>query len=182
MGLINHDLILQDRGTLANEPFWQKPILPYVAGFVILVVHWWKYMELHFYLERARLAHFILHFAYLFFVCLYPFAEMDIEFASGSASSRLVFTILWGMLGVLAFWILKDADRNDHLSDAISRGRIDTVGRELLIEPAVAVLCVPLAFASFYVWLTAMVILVVAFNLIAIQLTKKPGSVRTELA
>ena len=107
--LIVTDLDIEVAGghnSLVKQLIWDKPILPYIAGFIILVVQWFKFVEVNHHLKTTNLKHILITMGFFFFLCLYPFFEMNIEITSDQPHSRAIFSAAWGMLGIFQYWQL----------------------------------------------------------------------------
>ena len=178
MGLIIFDVdteVIKGDETLDNQLIWDKPILPYVAGFVILIIHWFKFTEVNYSLKNTDLNHILLNFGFFFVLCLYPYFEMNIEFTSDQPDSRAIFSVAWGTLGVFSYLQIAYAQRKKFLKDHLSAARIKAIKREIIADPITAVICVGLSYVSFEAWVAGMVVLVPLVNFVMARLSIKTG-------
>lgn len=180
LALIIYDMdvaFLEGRETLVEQSFWEKPILPYLASFFILMIHWLKFTEINHSLVNTNSTHLLITFVYFFMLCLYPYFEMNIEFTSGEASSRALFTGAWGMLGVFAYWNLFYAEKHKLIKKDFSKKRITALRREIIADPIIACVCIPIAWLGFLPWLISMVVLIPLTNILMIRISKKLGHI-----
>ena len=178
IGLILSDVdvdIVQGNEALLKQLIWDKPILPYIAGFGILLVHWFKFTEIHHSLKTTNINHILITFGFFFLLSLYPYLEINIEFTSGQDNSRAIFTGLWGMMGLFSFWQLDYAHKNQLLKQELSGDRISAIKREILGDPVVAVICVGLSYVNFLTWVIGMVVLIPVVNIIMARISIKKG-------
>lgn len=178
LGLVMFDLeteIIDGDKAIDAQMIWDKPILPYIAGFLILVIHWFKFVEVHHAMKTTSLNQILITFGYFFLLCLYPYFEMNIEFTSDQPHSRAIFSGIWGLLGVFSYWKLHHAKKNGMLKDELSEGRIKVLSNEILADPVVAAACIGLSYVSFLVWLIGMVALVPIANYILARTSIKAG-------
>ena len=161
--------------TMLKQLIWDKPILPYVAGFVILMVHWFKFAEINHSLKTTDLNHIFLNFGFFFVLCLYPYFEMNIEFTSEQPHSRAIFCIAWGLLGMFSFWQLNYAEKHHLFKNELATGRIAALKREILSEPIVAIACIVLAYVGFMAWLIGMILLIPLVNFLMARISIKSG-------
>jgi len=161
--------------SLIKQLIWDKPILPYIAGFIILIVQWFKFVEVHHHLKTTNLKHILITMGFFFFLSLYPFFEMNIEFTSGQPHARALFSAAWGMLGIFQFWQLQYAQSAGLIEDSMSENRINAAKREILADPAVALVCVGLSYTNLLVWIAGMIILVPVMNYIMGRISIKRG-------
>jgi len=83
MALIIYDMdvaFIDGKKSLVGQSFLDKPILPYLAAFFILMIHWLKFTEINHSLKNTDSNHLLITFIYFFLLCLYPYFEMNIEF------------------------------------------------------------------------------------------------------
>ena len=88
LGLVIFDIdteVMVGNEQLDGQMIWDKPILPYIAGFIILVIHWFKFTEVNHSLKDTDINHILLNFAFFFILCLYPY--FDASFAAGITSN-----------------------------------------------------------------------------------------------
>ena len=161
--------------SLVKQLIWDKPILPYVAGFIILMIQWFKFVEVNHYLKTTNLKHILITFGFFFFVCLYPYFEMNIEFTSDQPHSRAIFSIAWGLLGVFQYWQLAYAHKNNLLKSEMSQGRISALKREVLADPLVALLCIGLSYTNLWIWISGMILLVPLMNIAMARISIEKG-------
>ena len=91
IGLILFDFdteITEGKETLIHQLIWDKPILPFIAGFGILLIQWFKFTEVHHSLKTTDIKHILITFGFFFLLSLYPYFEMNIEFTSDQPHSR----------------------------------------------------------------------------------------------
>ena len=162
-------------GSLIKQLIWDKPILPYIAGFIILIVQWFKFVEVNHHLKSTDLKHILITMGFFFFLCLYPFFEMNIELTSDQPHSRAVFSAAWGMLGIFQYWQLHYAHRSGLIEKSMSDNRIKSVKREVLADPAVALICIGLSYTNLIIWITGMIVLVPAMNYIMARISISKG-------
>ena len=62
--------IAGEHGSLMKQLIWDKPILPYIAGFIILIIQWFKFVEINHYLRTTNIKHILLTFGFFFILCL----------------------------------------------------------------------------------------------------------------
>jgi uncharacterized membrane protein len=160
-------------GVLGEISLLQMPILPYIAGFFIIGVQWAKYFQLHQKLEEIDTTLLYTNFIYLFFLCLYPFSEMNIEFTSGNSISRMVFSLHWGLLGLLLYLMISQSQKKNYFVKGFEINDIQNLKREILIDPIVALITVPLAYFGFWYWIVAMIVLVPVLNVYDTKRIKK---------
>lgn len=151
---------------LLEESFWDKPILPYVASFFILSIHWLKYTEINNSLRSTDSRHVFINFIYFFLLCLYPYFEISMEYASESIPARVNFSIAWGLLGAFSYLNLFYADKNNLVKKNLHRNRIRSLKRSLFVEPLSAIICIPIAYLGFVEWLVAMIVLLPVNNVL----------------
>ena len=178
LGLVIFDVdleILKGEASLDDQLIWDKPILPYIAGFLILMIHWFKFVEVNASLKDTNLNHILINFGFFFVLCLYPYFEMNIEFTSDQANSRAVFTAAWGLLGIFSYWQLHYAQKHNLIKESLTIGRIRAIKREILADPIVAAICIGLAYVDFITWLVGMVVLVPLVNFIMGRISFKQG-------
>ncbi len=175
MALIMFDMdvaFIKGREILEHQSFLDKPFLPYLTAFFILMIHWLKFTEINHSLKNTDSNHLIITFIYFFLLCLYPYFEMNIEFTSDDPVSRVLFTAAWGAMGVFAYLNLFYADKNDLIRDDFHPLRIAALKREIIVDPIVAAVCIPLSWVGFQTWLIAMVVLIPATNIIMFRISK----------
>lgn len=160
---------------LLEQLIWDKPILPYIAGFLILIIQWFKFVEVNHFLKTTNLKHILITFGFFFFLCLYPYFEMNIEFTSGNANSRAVFSGAWGLLGLFQYWQLTYAKNSGLLKPEMSAGRVKAMKREILADPLVAACCIGLSYTNLVIWIVGMVVLVPIMNYIMARISIKLG-------
>jgi uncharacterized membrane protein len=178
IGLILSDVdvdIVQGNEELLKQLIWDKPILPYIAAFGILLVHWFKFTEVHHSLKTTNVKHILITFGFFFLLSLYPYLEINIEFTSGQANSRAIFTGLWGLMGLFSYWQLNYAQNNHLLKQEVSISRIKAMKREILGDPVVAVICIGLSYVNFLTWLIGTVVLIPVVNIIMARISIKKG-------
>ncbi|WP_044207799.1 TMEM175 family protein [Flammeovirga sp. OC4] len=178
LGLVVFDVeteIVEGDKVIDSQLIWDKPFLPYVAGFVILVIHWFKFVEVHHSMKNIDFNQVLITFGFFFLLCLYPYFEMNIEFTSDQPHSRAIFSAVWGLLGIFSFWKLHHAKNNGMLKDELSDERIKVLSNEILADPVVALVCVGLSYVSFTAWLVGMVVLVPIANYILTRISIKAG-------
>ena len=178
IGLILFDLdteITEGKDTLIKQLIWDKPILPYIAGFGILLIQWFKFTEVHHSLKTTDAKHILITFGFFFLLALYPYLEMNIEFTSDQPHSRAIFTGAWGLMGLFSFWQLHYAHKNQLLKKDVSAARVSAIKREILGDPVVAVICIGLSYVGFITWLVGMVILVPLINFIMARISIDKG-------
>ncbi len=178
LGLVVFDVdseVAGKQGALAQQLIWDKPILPYVAGFVILIIQWFKFVEVHHHLKTTNLKHILIVMAFFFVLCLYPFFEMNIEFTSDQPHSRAVFSFAWGLLGLFQYWQLHYAFQHGLLKNGLTKGRADAIKREVLADPLVALICIALSYTSLLIWIAGMIVLVPVMNVIMAKISIKKG-------
>jgi len=156
---------------LVKQLIWDKPILPYVAGFLILTIQWFKFVEVNHHMKTTNLKHILITFGFFFILSLYPFFEMNIEVTANQPHSRAIFSAAWGLLGLFQYWQLSYAHRSDLIDKNMSGKRIDAVKRQILAEPAVALACIGLSYTSFLVWIAGMVALLPVMNYIITRIS-----------
>ncbi len=156
--------IMRGNEALAEQPIWDKPILPYVAGFLILAIQWFKFVEVHHALETTDLRHLLIVFGFFFVLSLYPYFEMNIEFTADQPHSRAAFSVAWGLLGLFSFWQLHYAHQHQMIGSCVSENRIGALKRSILADPVVAAVCVGLSYVGFLPWIVGMVLLVPMVN------------------
>lgn len=179
LGLLIFDVdteVLAGDNVLDGQMIWDKPILPYVAGFAILVIHWFKFVEVNHSLKDTDLNHIILNFVFFFVLCLYPYFEMNIEFTSDQPDSRAAFSVAWGLLGVFSYLQLRYAEKKGFLKEHLTAPRIGAIKREIIADPIVAIICVGLSYVSFMAWLGGMVVLVPVVNYLMARISIKSGN------
>lgn len=167
--------IAGDHQNLVSQLIWDKPILPYVAGFLILMIQWFKFVEVNHYLKTTNLNHILITFGFFFFLCLYPYFEMNIEFTSDQPHSRAIFSVAWGLVGIFQYWQLAYADKSNLLKSEMSAGRIQAVKREVIADPIVAVICIGLSYTNLLIWITGMVLLVPLVNVLVARISIQQG-------
>lgn len=175
MALIIYDMdvaFIKGRDILEHQSFWDKPILPYLTAFFILMIHWLKFTEINHSLKNTDSNHLIITFIYFFLLCLYPYFEMNIEFTADDPGSRAIFTGAWGAMGIFAYLNLYYADNKGLIREDFNRLRVSALKREILADPIVAAICVPLAWVGFQTWLIAMIVLIPATNIIMFRISK----------
>ena len=180
LALIMYDMdvaFLKGTETLVDQSFWDKPILPYLAAFFILMIHWLKFTEINHSLKNTDSNHLIITFIYFFLLCLYPYFEMNIEFTSGEASTRAIFTGAWGLMGVFAYLNLYYADKKNLIKEDFNKYRVTALKREIIVDPIIAAICIPIAWAGFLPWLVSMVVLIPLVNFLMIRVSKKLGHI-----
>lgn len=176
MALIMYDMdvaFIDGENSLVGQSFWDKPILPYLAAFFILMIHWLKFTEINHSLKNTDSNHLLITFIYFFLLCLYPYFEMNIEFTSRDAESRALFTAAWGLMGVFAYWNLHYAFKNNLVKKKFNINRVNALKREILADPIVAIICIPLAFVSLEIWIIAMIVFIPVTNIIMFRISKK---------
>ncbi|ANQ49851.2 hypothetical protein MY04_2479 [Flammeovirga sp. MY04] len=178
LGLIVFDVeteIVDGEKVIDSQLIWDKPFLPYVAGFLILVIHWFKFVEVHHSMKTTNLNQILITFGYFFLLCLYPYFEMNIEFTSDQPHSRAIFSAVWGLLGIFSYWKLHHAKKNDMLKEEMTDERIKVLSNEILADPVVAVACIGLSYINFFAWLVGMVALVPIANYILARTSIRAG-------
>jgi uncharacterized membrane protein len=160
-------------GVLGEISLLQMPILPYIAGFFIIGVQWAKYFQFHQLLEEIDITLLYINFIYLFFLCLYPFSEMNIEFTSGNSISRMVFSLHWGVLGLLLYFMISQSHKKKYFVKDFKINDIQNLKREILIDPIIALITVPLAYFGFWYWIITMIALVPLLNAYETKRIKK---------
>ena len=178
IGLILFDLdteITEGKETLIKQLIWDKPILPYIAGFGILLVQWFKFTEVHHSLKTTDAKHILITFGFFFLLALYPYFEMNIEFTSNQPHSRAIFSAGWGLMGLFSYWQLAYAQKNHLLKKDISGARVSAIKREILGDPVVAVICIGLSYIDIFTWLIGMVILVPVVNILMARISIDKG-------
>ncbi|MBB6462542.1 TMEM175 family protein [Flammeovirga kamogawensis] len=178
LGLVIFDVeteIVDGDKVMDTQMIWDKPFLPYVAGFLILVIHWFKFVEVHHSMKTTNLNQILITFGYFFLLCLYPYFEMNIEFTSDQPHSRAIFSGVWGLLGIFSYLKLHHAKKNGMLKDELTEGRIKVLSNEILADPVVAIACVGLSYVSFIAWLIGMVVLVPIANYVLARTSIKAG-------
>lgn len=179
LGLVIFDVdteVLVGDANLDQQMIWDKPILPYVAGFVILLIHWFKFAEVNHSLKDTNVTHILLNFGFFFVLCLYPYFEMDIEFTSDQPHSRAMFSIAWGLLGVFSYLQVRYAHKMGFLKKNLTNARVGAIKREIIADPIVALICVGLSYISFEVWLVGMVVLVPVVNYVMSKISVQTGN------
>lgn len=179
LGLLIYDVdteVLAGDAALDTQMIWDKPILPYVAGFIILVIHWFKFAEVNHSLRDTNVTHILLNFGFFFVLCLYPYFEMDIEFTSDQPHSRAMFSVAWGLLGVFSYLQVRYAHKMGFLKASLSNMRVGAIKREIIADPIVAGICVGLSYISFEVWLIGMVVLVPVVNYVMAKISVASGN------
>ncbi len=174
LGLVVFDVdtqLMQGRDSLDEQLIWDKPILPYIAGFLILAIQWFKFVEVHHALRSTDLKHIIIVLCFFFVLCLYPWFEMNIEFTADQPHSRAWFSAAWGLLGVFSFWQLSYAHKHKMISSKLSENRIRSLKREILGDPVVAVICIGLSYVGFMTWIVGMVLLVPISNYVLARIS-----------
>ena len=178
MGLILFDVdtdIVQGKEALIKQLIWDKPILPYIAGFGILLIQWFKFTEVHHSLKTTDVKHILITFGFFFLLSLYPYFEINIEVTSDQPHSRAIFSAAWGLMGLFSYWQLAYAEKNQLLKPELSEGRISAIKREILGDPVVAVICIGLSYTNFLTWLIGMVVLVPVVNIIMARVSIEKG-------
>ena len=178
IGLILFDFdteITEGKETLIHQLIWDKPILPFIAGFGILLIQWFKFTEVHHSLKTTDIKHILITFGFFFLLSLYPYFEMNIEFTSDQPHSRAIFSVAWGLLGLFSYWQLDYARKNQLLKDEISDERVSAIKREILGDPVVALICIGLSYIGFFAWLIGMVVLVPVVNIIMARISIEKG-------
>ena len=178
MGLILFDVdtdIVQGKEALIKQLIWDKPILPYIAGFGILLIQWFKFTEVHHSLKTTDVKHILITFGFFFLLSLYPYFEINIEVTSDQPHSRAIFSAAWGLMGLFSYWQLAYAEKNQLLKPELSAGRISAIKREILGDPVVAVICIGLSYTNFLTWLIGMVVLVPVVNIIMARVSIEKG-------
>ncbi|AZQ63286.1 hypothetical protein EI427_13850 [Flammeovirga pectinis] len=169
LGLVIFDVeteIVDGDKVMDTQMIWDKPIIPYITGFLILVIHWFKFFEVHHAMKSTNLNQILITFGYFFLLCLYPYFEMNIEFTSGNPHFRAVFSAVWGLLGVFSFWKVQHARKHNLLKEEINTKRIRILSNEILADPIAAIACIGLSYIGFEIWVIGMVTLVPIANLI----------------
>ncbi|MBB3700551.1 hypothetical protein KMW28_20485 [Flammeovirga yaeyamensis] len=167
LGLVIFDVeteIIDGEEVIENQMFWDKPILPYICGFIILMIHWFKFVEISHYMKNTNLNQMLITFGYFFLLCLYPYLEMNIEFTSDQPHSRAVFSAVWGGLGIFSFWRLHHAKKNEMLKEVLSENRLKVLSNEILADPIAAIFCIILSYFGFNIWLIGMIAFVPLAN------------------
>jgi len=77
------------------------------------------------------------------------------------------------MMGVFAYWNLHYAYKNNLVKKQFHINRVNALKREILADPIVAIICIPLAFVSLEIWIIAMVVLIPVTNVIMFRISKK---------
>ena len=178
IGLILFDLdteITEGKDTLIKQLIWDKPILPYIAGFGILLIQWFKFTEVHHSLKTTDAKHILITFGFFFLLSLYPYFEMNIEFTSDQPHSRAIFSGAWGLMGLFSYWQLAYAQKKQLLKKDLSIGRISSIKREILGDPVVAIICIGLSYIGFTTWLVGMMVLVPLVNIIMARISIESG-------
>ncbi|MBD0400033.1 TMEM175 family protein [Flammeovirga sp. EKP202] len=178
LGLVVFDVeteIVEGDKVIDAQLIWDKPFLPYVAGFVILMIHWFKFVEVHHSMKNINLNQILITFGFFFLLCLYPYFEMNIEFTSDQPDSRAIFSGVWGLLGIFSYWKLQHAKKNGMLKEELSEERIKVLSNEILADPVVALICVGLSYISFTVWLIGMIALVPIVNYVLARVSIRAG-------
>ncbi len=178
LGLVIFDVdmeVMKGDKSLMGQLIWDKPILPYVAGVIIQIIQWFKFVESHHALKSTDLKHILIVFCFFFILCLYPYFEMNIEFTSDQPHSRALFSIAWGLLGVFSFWQIAYAEKHKLLKPSMSKGRIGAIKREIVADPMVALICVGLSYVDFITWLVGMVLLVPVVNFVMARISISSG-------
>ena len=178
IGMVLFDLdteITEGKDTLIKQLIWDKPILPFIAGFGILLIQWFKFTEVHHSLKTTDVKHILITFGFFFLLALYPYFEMNIEFTSDQPHSRAIFSVAWGLLGLFSYWSLVYAKKNKLLKKEISDGRVKAIKREILGDPVVAIICIGLSYVNFMTWLIGMVVLVPVVNIIMARISISRG-------
>lgn len=174
--IMDVDLKVAGQGkNLMTQLIWDKPILPYIAGFLILVIQWFKFVEVNNYLRTTNMKHVLITFGFFFFLCLYPFFEMNIEFTAGNPHSRAVFSAAWGLLGVFQYWQLAYANSANLIKEELTPDRIQVMKNEILADPAVAAVCVGLSYTNLIIWIAGMVVLVPVMNYAIARISIEKG-------
>lgn len=158
---------------LVKQLIWDKPIIPYVGGFVILLLQWFKFVEINHHLVTTDLKHILLILCFFFFLCLYPFFEMNIEFTSGVSHSRAIFSAAWGLMGFFQYWQISYASKAGLLQSNLSDERIKSIKQEVAADPIVAIICIGLSYISLEVWVVGLLILVPLVNYIMANISVK---------
>lgn len=143
----------------------QIPVIGlFLVTLVVLAVYWLKNVEHAGYLRRTSTTHMWYQVLYLGFIVLLPIANNYSTVFPGRRPTQILYSLVILAVGTLSYLGWRHAAKNHHLVfPDVPQDKLDDIGHEALVEPAVAAVSIPLAFVGPGWWEAVFLLIPVIF-------------------
>ena len=139
-------------------------VLIYVTSFVLVAVYWMKHLEHFSYLRRTNISHLWLQILFLAMVVIIPYSNGLSSAAPDTFAFQTFYSINMFLVGLFSLlsWIY--ATRNRRLTEPdLKPSTIRHLRNEAMVEPAIALVSIGVAWLSPRLWELTLMLIPVAF-------------------
>jgi len=139
-------------------------IFNFLISFVIVAVYWFKHLERFSYYNSTDQNHLYLEILFLACLVLVPIANTLTTIFPGISNVQVFYSLVMFFLGIFAHFGWQYATKNHRLVDQDLENKVIVyIRHETLVEPAVAVLAIFMAFIYPILWDYTLMLIPLAF-------------------